>query len=275
MVRREKDFEIGSLLDKSKIHSHLSTSNQGLTIELWDSLPSTNDYLMQQQFTELSARCCLAEQQTQGKGRRGRRWVSPFARNIYLSLLWPFSSTIKTLSMVSLITAIAVVRSLESLNLPTGLGLKWPNDVLWKSKKLAGILIESMDERRGTRPTVIGIGLNVEMPVQVGQQINQAWTDLSTITGKTGLDRNEIAGRLLNELMQNLRLFQDQGFAPFKEAWQALDLTLNKSISIITPTQILQGKGCGINEQGHLLLELEAGEIRAFSSGEVSVSLDL
>lgn len=264
-----------SLLNKDTIQNYLSAANQIIPIEIWDSLPSTNDYLMQQlsDKTKRTPRCCLAERQTRGKGRRGRHWVSPFARNIHLSLLWHFPCDVSELSTISLVAAIAIVRTLQSLGITQTLGLKWPNDVLWQGKKLAGVLIELSGETYDISAAVIGIGLNVDMPNASAQKITQAWTDLSEITEKNQLDRNQIAGRLLNELVNSLKLFQEQGFIPFRETWQSLDLTLNKSISIITPTQILQGIGRGINEQGHIRLELENGDIKAFSSGEVSVAM--
>lgn len=258
-----------SLLDKNKIQPYLSAP---LLIEIYDSLPSTNDYLMGQ-LSSLEPRCCLAERQTQGKGRRGRHWISPFARNIYLSLLWHFPQDLSELSSVSLITSIGIVRVLHSLGISEGLGLKWPNDVLWNYKKLAGALIELSGEAHQSSSAVIGVGLNVNMPAIPGQKITQSWTDLSKITGQPLLNRNQIAGLLLNEILQNLKLFQDKGFSPFIDTWQSLDFTFGKSVSIITPTQILKGIGRGINDKGYILLELETGEIKPFSSGEISVCL--
>ncbi len=271
-----------TLLETAKISSFIKKSQKSQLeqIEIFDSLPSTNDYLLNVKSTNASPeapkknRACFAEKQTQGKSRRGRAWVSPFAKNIYLSLLWHFEKDPSELSGLSLAIAIATVETLHAFGIAQDLGIKWPNDVLWENHKLAGILIELSGEANGVCSAVIGVGLNVNMPNSAlyDRNISQPWTDLQRLTDQK-IDRNKLAGMLLNNLIATAALFQKQGLTAFLPQWQKLDLTLNKPVTIITNTTELEGIGRGINEHGHFLLEIKPGQIKHFASGEVSLRL--
>ncbi|HXH54402.1 MAG TPA: bifunctional biotin--[acetyl-CoA-carboxylase] ligase/biotin operon repressor BirA [Gammaproteobacteria bacterium] len=271
-----------TLLETAKISGFIKKAqqNQVKQIELFDSLPSTNDYLLNLKsataIPEVSKqnRACFAEKQTQGKSRRGRAWVSPFAKNIYLSLLWHFEKDPSELSGLSLAIAIATVETLQAFGITKNLGIKWPNDVLCKNHKLAGILIELSGEANDVCSAVIGVGLNVNMPNSAlyDRNISQPWTDLQRVTDQK-IDRNKLAGMLLNNLIATASLFQKQGLMAFFPQWQKLDLTFNKSVTIITNTTKLQGIGRGINEYGYFLLEIKPGVIKQFASGEVSLRL--
>lgn len=266
-----------TLLDKEALLKQLSPSQLSLlkTIEIFDTLPSTNDYLMTKIHQPLETHpgnwVCLAEHQSQGKGRQGRHWFSPYGKNLYFSILWRFNLEAGELSGLSLATALAVVKTLEQHHIPN-LGVKWPNDILWQSKKLAGILIELSAEAHSVSNAVIGIGINVAMPISLGDTISQPWTDLEQITGHY-IDRNILAGNLLNQLMQTFALFQNQGLSPFINEWQERDLALNQPLTLTTAKGILQGTGRGINDKGHLLIEMKEGHIQTFASGEVSIQV--
>jgi len=267
------------LLQVEKIQKGLTALSQHEIhiIQIFDSIPSTNDYLMQQiPVTATQTICCLSEQQTAGKGRRGQSWVSPFGHNIYLSLLWHFPLELSALSNLSLVVAIAVTRVLQHYAVTEPVGIKWPNDVLWNHQKLCGILIEIKQVAYHQTSMVIGIGLNTHMPQHTTLPISQAWTDLQQITGQLH-DRNEVVSILLNELIATLVLFQAQapgtGFLPFSETWRSLDLAFNKPITLITPTGTLQGMGRGVNSQGQYQVTLESGETQTFSSGHISLRL--
>jgi BirA family biotin operon repressor/biotin-[acetyl-CoA-carboxylase] ligase len=271
-----------ALLETAKLSVFIKKAQQSQLkqIEIFDSLPSTNDYLLNLKSTTASLeaskqnRACFAEKQTQGKGRRERTWVSPFAKNIYLSLLWHFEKDPSELSGLSLAIAVATVETLHAFGFTKDLGIKWPNDVLWKNNKLAGILIELSGEANDVCSAVIGVGLNVNMSNSTlyDRHISQPWTDLQRLTDQK-IDRNKLAGTLLNNLIATASLFQKQGLTAFLPQWQKLDLTFNKLVTIITNTTKLQGTGRGINEQGYFLLEIKPGVIKQFASGEVSLRL--
>lgn len=272
------------LLNKDKILANLFPPfrQEIKAIEIFDALPSTNDYLSAKahhhdHLNDHGNWVCIAESQTQGRGRMGRTWISPFGCNLYLSVLWRLEMDISELSCLSLVTATTLAKTLAHYQLPPGLGLKWPNDILWNGKKLAGILIELSGEAQSPCNAVIGMGVNTSMtslssmPLSPCKNITQPWTDLERIT-HSYIDRNEFTSILLNHLIEALFVFQTKGFEPFKETWEALDVTRDKTVSLSTPTGLVSGQGRGINEQGHLLVESE-NRIQAFASGEVSVRM--
>jgi BirA family biotin operon repressor/biotin-[acetyl-CoA-carboxylase] ligase len=171
------------LLDAQKIQSGLGTSASPVLTRLWldSAVDSTNAEAMRQlQQGPCAGLVCLAEQQTAGRGRRGRSWVSPFASNLYLSVVWEFEGGAASLEGLSLAVGVAVAQGLENCG-AGGIELKWPNDLLHQGRKLGGILIEMVGDAAGSCQVVIGIGINVRMPRQAGEAIDQAWTDLSQI----------------------------------------------------------------------------------------------
>lgn len=277
------------LLDKQKILKNIQAAQRKVLqkFEIFDTLDSTNDYLMQTIRNKHGSHgavsqkkeginpvhACLAERQTAGKGRRGRPWLSPFGTNIYLSLLWQFSKDFSELAGLSLVIAIAVIKALQIYGVPKGLALKWPNDVLWQHKKLAGILIETRGESNVQFNSVIGVGLNVQMPKSLSKLINQPWTDLSQILSKK-IDRNKLCGLLLDQLIMVITQFEHEGLKPFIKQWRQFDITFDQKVAIHTPTHIYSGIARGVDEGGNILLESITGNIQSFSVGEISLRLD-
>lgn len=264
------------LLNKPLIMEQLTEPYQKF-IDLVEILPitaSTNTYLTQSgATTTLQTQICFAEQQTAGRGRRGKTWQSPFGRNIYLSILWHFNKPASQLGCLSLAIGIAVIKALEQYGIKQELMLKWPNDIYWRQRKLVGILVELPKVTQQSCSTVIGVGVNLSMPATAVSAINQPWIDIATITGETPR-RNQLAGLLLEQLLQALNIYQLQGFTPFKSEWQQYDCSLAAEVNIITPTMIIQGIGRGIDENGYFLLEDKTGNLLRFASGEVSLRLN-
>lgn len=165
-----------------------------------------------------------------------------------------------------------MVDALKQYGIKQDLGLKWPNDLLCNHQKIAGILIELSGETHNPCSAVIGIGLNIDMSETNHDTITQPWTDVQSLTQKK-VNRNELVGILLNELIKTFTHFQNHGFSVFIEKWNTLDLLKGKRVSVLTPTTHLHGIAHGINELGHFLVEDEHGSITGFSNGEVSVRL--
>ena len=258
-------------LDEAAIRATFNPQAQRLlgNINILDEIDSTNLYLLQQASTgAASGTACLAEQQHAGRGRHGRTWISPPGGNIYLSLLWRFSMTPTAVGGVSLAVAVAVVRALRAAGL-THTGLKWPNDVLWQGRKLAGILLDMAGEVSGPCHLVAGVGLNVAMPAHAVSAIDQPWVDL-----RTALDplpaRNLLAGLLLQHLLLALHEFQQRGLAPFMQEWEQLDLIKGTRITLNHGGQPVHGVAQGVAADGALNL-LVNGVTRRYYSGEVSL----
>ncbi len=254
------------LLDPDRIKTASGLGSRLTNLEVLLSVDSTNRYLLQQAAAGASGgTVVLAEHQTAGRGRRGRRWESPFGRNIYLSLLWEFDVAVSRLAGLSLAMAIGVVRALEKSGVE-GLGLKWPNDVWWQNRKLAGILLEMRGEVSGPWQVAIGIGLNANMPAAV---IDSSWVDVQTIQG-TGVDRDVLSGLLLAELFAILDQFQSEGLTPLLPEWRTRDVSRNRAIALHFPDRVLHGVARGVNGEGALLLEAD-GIVKPWHAGEVSL----
>lgn len=230
---------------------------------------STNSYLLERSRQgDYSGHACFAECQTEGRGRRGRNWVSPFGGNIYGSLLWRFSTGAMQLGGLSLAVAVAVARTLREIGL-ADIGVKWPNDIIAGERKLAGILLEVVGEAAGPCHVVIGVGINVRMPALAGQEIDQAWTDADTLLGRP-VGRNRLAGLLLSHLISVVREFEADGLAPFLEEWQRMDCFAGREVMLQLPNGTVQGVARGVDAGGALMLAVE-GELRRYHSAEVSL----
>lgn len=241
-------------------------------IDIFDTIDSTNQYLLDKAKTSgKSGAVCLAEYQHSGRGRRGRPWYSPFASNIYFSLLWFFVRDPVELSGLSLAITIAVTRVLKHYGIKEKLAVKWPNDVLWEKQKLAGILLEMLAEPHTGTKVVIGIGLNMTMSNHKEIPIDQPWTDVKNIIGQQ--PRNLFVAALINELVNTLDLFETHGLLPFLSEWESLDITRNQEIALHAGEHITRGIGLGITEKGELLLTDSNNNVQRFLSGEVSLRL--
>jgi BirA family biotin operon repressor/biotin-[acetyl-CoA-carboxylase] ligase len=240
-------------------------------IEVLPTVDSTNRALAVRAAAGApSGTACLAEHQSGGRGRRGRAWVSPYGANLYLSLLWRFQLAPAALGPLSVAVGVMVNEALADLG-AAGVGLKWPNDVLWRGRKLAGVLIEVAGEATGPAQVVIGVGVNAHMPPAAGEGIEQPWVDLRTVLGRP-VDRNLLAARVLARLAAGLERFSREGFAPFREAWDRLDLACGRPVTVVTGDGSVAGRCLGLDDSGALLVET-GGRAGRFLSGEVSLRL--
>ncbi len=240
-------------------------------LEIHDRTASTNQVLLEEGGRLVSGHVCLAESQSAGRGRRGRPWHSPFGRNLYCSMGWCFPETPPGLPALGLAVGVGVARALQSLGVAE-VRLKWPNDVQWRDRKLAGILVEMSGESHGPCRVVVGVGLNIHMPSVSSTAIDQPWVDLATVLG-AGISRNKACARLLDHLVDVLRIFQAHGFAPFVARWRGLDALSGKAVTLDSGGRSLRGVALGIDDQGALLIR-HAGGMRRCVAGEVSIRKD-
>ncbi len=262
------------LLERDAVLAAMTMAAKPLVaeIELHQEIDSSNRYLMDKLSKGLEhGHACMAERQTAGRGRRGRPWVSPFARNIYMSFYWRFEMTPELLSGLGLAIGVGVIRALRRLDIDDA-SLKWPNDILWQGRKLAGILLEMRGESAGPYHVVIGVGLNVDMSrADSSTKIDQPWVDLQHIAAAP-ISRNKIAGILLSELLLVAEQFQQSGLAPFLGEWIAADAYAGKSVVIQQGAETITGYARGVDCNGAVMLETDMG-MRQFHSGEVSLRL--
>jgi BirA family transcriptional regulator, biotin operon repressor / biotin---[acetyl-CoA-carboxylase] ligase len=269
--RLERPLE---LLDENKILANLDEQARSSinSVEIFDQIPSTNSYLVERTLDNTpSGAVCLAEQQTAGKGRRGRHWVSPFGSNIYMSILWRFQASPLAISGLSLAIGVAVIRALKRQYTDI-FHLKWPNDIYYQGKKLGGILVEVSGESDGPCAAVIGLGLNIYLPESEAAEIAQQWTDLTQITGHQQFNRNALASSLLNELLRVITEFENVGIRAYLDEWREYDCLKDKPATLFIGQHGYDGIVKGIDDNGLLLLTRPDGGTQAFASGEVSFS---
>lgn len=261
-------------LSLEKIAYYLSEAYQDLIQRtvIFDSLPSTNTYLLERvKQNDKSVLICLAEKQTMGRGRFNRQWLSSVGCNICLSLLWPAPFSFAACSPLSLVVALAVVRALKISGIDDGIGLKWPNDILWQGKKLAGILLDTHQTSEQLCEVVIGIGLNVGQSQSIQASIPSPITDLFEITGKQ-FDRNQLIAVMIESLLDILVEWTKKGFAIFIPEWLSHDVALNQPIQLLVDGKTLCGIYRGIDfTSGALLLEDAQGVLHHYLSGGVSL----
>lgn len=258
------------LLDPARIGALLPAALAARlgVIEVHWEIDSTSSELMRSAAGRGDLSVCLAEQQTAGRGRRGRAWKSPPLCNVYLSVLKRFGQGMGNLSGLSLAVGVAVVRALESCG-AAGLGLKWPNDVLAPAGKLAGILVELGGEFLGPCHAVIGIGVNLYLPAAVRAAIDQPAADLAGLCTPLPT-RNTVVAALLRELAEVLDQFAQSGFAPLREAFEQRDLLRGCALTLSDAHGSQAGEGAGVDARGALLLR-QGDTIAAFDSAEVTV----
>ena len=258
------------LLDAETIAEALSPAcrNTLKGITVLDKVDSTNTWLGQRND---DPEVCFAEFQSAGRGRRGRAWVSPFAANLYLSMSWRFDEWPPGFTALGMVTAIAAVRALKTLGLED-VRIKWPNDLIAGGRKLGGVLIDIQGEPPGATRAVIGLGLNVRMPVAAAQDIDQPWMDLATLSEGMPPERNAIAAALVESLVSAMQEFETAGFAAFAEDWQALDLVAGKAVALHSHDHTVTGVAAGVDEQGALLLKTPGG-LKRFVSGDLSLRI--
>lgn len=244
---------LNAQLISQQMHHHLDE------IIVFENITSTNQFLLEQLFTD--QRACLANFQTQGKGRQGKSWLSPSNSGLWLSLQW-FESAPPP-STLGLKLALTLV---EILNI-SNLGIKWSNDIVWKEKyKLAGFLIETKQLGKQWK-WIIGLGLNVKMPEN--HNPSQAWTDLYRISGKV-FDRNELAAQILDSFLD---ILSNKDFEINQTVWQKYDVLFQKPVLLSFSNQnSLEGIACGIEENGALKLQID-DQIKTFLSGDISLKM--
>ena len=270
-----------NLLSQAKISAHLAQRNKNNKVEVHPIIDSTNSYLMRNlsnhQLVDNNVadnngleqgQVCLAEYQSDGRGRRGRQWISPFGRHLYLSLYWQLEQGLTGAIGLSLVTALAVSDAIKEL-VGIDVQLKWPNDIYLDGVKLAGVLIELEGQISGPSDSVIGIGLNLCMPKQSASKIDQPWTDLQSHT-ELPIERNLLSAVIIACLTDRLKRHQHSGLIAMIDEWHKQDVYLDKEVRLITGDRTTNGICRGINNQGALLLEVD-GVVQRIYGGEVSL----
>ncbi|MFQ6594147.1 MULTISPECIES: bifunctional biotin--[acetyl-CoA-carboxylase] ligase/biotin operon repressor BirA [Pseudomonas] len=267
---RGRGYQLASPL--AFLNAEEIAANSGSTVwpvYISDSVDSTNaEALRLVDAGSAAPFLVLAEQQTAGRGRRGRKWVSPYAQNLYYSLVLRIEGGLRQLEGLSLVVGLAVMQALREAGVQRA-ALKWPNDVLVEDKKIAGILLELVGDPADICHVVLGIGINVNM--QKAADVDQQWTSVQLETGSS-VDRNHLVARLGLQLQGYLDRHKSLGFSALQEEWEQNHLWQGRAVSLIAGVNQIDGVVLGIDRQGALRLSVDGVE-KTYSGGELSLRL--
>lgn len=255
-------------LDEATVVEALGPVAQHYHFQILDATESTNSVLMH--AAELGApdgSVVCAEYQFAGRGRRGRHWHSVLGGSLTFSVLWRFEEGIAALVGLSLAVGVAMARALNRFS-RFPVKLKWPNDVLVDYRKLAGILVEIQGDIQGPSFAVVGIGLNVRLPSDQRDSIDQAVVDLTEM--QVQVDRNLLLASCLVELKSVMDVMRREGFGGLRAEWEAHHAHAGQPVSLLLPDQqTVTGIARGVDDTGAFILQSDHGGNVVYNSGDI------
>jgi BirA family transcriptional regulator, biotin operon repressor / biotin---[acetyl-CoA-carboxylase] ligase len=243
-------------------------------VEVLFDVDSTNEYLHAAPAPRAGhPRIVFAEIQRSGRGRRGRSWLAPFGSGLTFSIAWSYPDVPAQLSALSLAIGVTVADTLRAEGAREAM-LKWPNDIVWRGRKLGGLLIQLKLEAGGAASVVVGLGLNLSMPEPVRASLATPdatpVADLREAIAGRGPGRNALAGRLVAAMCEGLERFGREGFAPWAARWQELDSLSGLEVRVTRSGGSVEGRALGADHDGALRVEV-GGRVERYYAGDVSL----
>jgi len=258
-------------LDAERLRAALSPAAREsiASLEVHFEIDSTSSELQRRaQAGAAGGAVCFAEAQHGGRGRRGRAWHSPLGANLYFSVLWRFDQGLAALSGLSLVVGVALAQALRGLG--ADIGLKWPNDLMARGRKLGGVLVEVGGEWQGPCHAVVGVGINLRMAASPAA-IDQPWIDLATLLGASMPPRERCAVALLDALLPALSRFAHVGADEFLARFAEFDVLSGRDVEVRAGEREFAARALGIDDQGRLRVVTADGTTELLGSAEVSV----
>ena len=243
----------------------------GRDIRVFEQTTSTNDVI--EKLARDGVRegaVVFAEAQTRGRGRLGRRWISPGRKGLWFSILLRPALRPQEATQLTVASATALRRAIESA---TGLPpeIKWPNDILVGGKKVAGILTELSAELDRVRYVILGIGVDVNLgAAEFPPDLRKLATSLKIESGRA-ISRAELATVILRELDADYARIGDGGFAKVADEWEAHCQTIGRNVTIQIGERKIRGRAESLNDDGALLLRTEHGHLERIIGGDVTL----
>lgn len=241
-------------------------------VEVFEEIDSTNSYLMQQaQPQPGTLRAAATLNQTAGRGRFGKTWLSPPGSGLCLSIAYTFVREPGNLPALTLAIGLGVIKALQACGV-RGVMLKWPNDLVLDGGKLGGILTEA--HATGTRSVsiVTGVGVNIDVGTgfehELGPERTLPVADLNACIAELP-DRDRMTAHLIDAAYSTFAEYEVSGFAPFSRRWPACDWLRGQAVTVDAQQRHLSGVADGIDEEGALLLDVGKGERLRVTSGSV------
>ncbi|HEY2494329.1 MAG TPA: biotin--[acetyl-CoA-carboxylase] ligase [Paenibacillus sp.] len=258
------------LLDTVTLMHNLNTSIMGSRIKVMKSTISTQDQARKMaEDGAAEGTLIIAEEQTDGKGRMGRKWFSPHGKGIWMSLILRPQQPLQFTPQLTLLTGVAVCRAIRKTT-HLDVGIKWPNDLLLNDRKVCGILLESAAEDEIVRYCIAGIGISANLDREdFPEDLENIATSLKIQSG-VAVDRTVLIASIMEELESLYELYRLKGFQPIASLWEASSVTLHHQVVVNTLQGRLEGIARGLDPSGALLIETSSGEIVPVISGDVN-----
>ena len=263
--------ENADLFSKVEIESKIETNWVGRNIIFHKETSSTNiDAKELAEKGEAAGTVVVADMQTAGRGRRGRGWVSPAGKDIYMTVVLRPQCRPEKASVLTLVMALAVLKAVSE-QIPQKCSIKWPNDIVVNGKKICGILTEMSAELDGIHYVVIGTGINVNQEF-LAEEIQETATALRIECGHQ-VNRATLVARTLYYLEKYYAIFEENwDFSGLVNEYNQLLVNRDREVCVLDPKGAYEGTARGINENGELLVERKSdGELVQVYAGEVSV----
>lgn len=257
------------ILSYEEIKEYLNTDFMGRNIHYFNSIDSTNSKAKEIALDEKEGTVLIAEEQTEGKGRMGRSWVSPKGKGIWMSIILKPNVEPMKVPKLTLVGAAAVYKALENMGIKAQ--IKWPNDVLIDGKKICGILTEMSGELNMVNYVIMGIGINVNLDEgDFPEELKDKATSLKISTGKE-ISRKELTANILNEFEKlYLKFKEEDNIEEVLKISRENSILLGEEVRIIRGNNIKIGKAIDINDNGELVVEV-GDKVEKIISGEVSL----
>lgn len=263
--------EAPDLLLPNEIKNYLHTKLLGHNIKYYQEVISTNN-----QAKILAAEgavdgtIVISEQQNGGRGRLSRGWFSPRSQGIWLSIILRPNFLPQEAPKCTLLSAVALVKAIERVA-KIKVGIKWPNDILYSGKKLAGILTEMNAEMDAINYIVIGMGVNVNIQdADIPDELRDIMTSLCLLKGDK-IDRVLLLCAILEELEALYQIALKEGFGTILREWKKYSVTLGQEVRVMGFNNIFTGTAIDIDEAGALLVKLDDGSVKTVLAGDVSI----
>ena len=253
-----------------EVRSRLKTRRIGQTVRSFASLDSTNQYAKKAgEENEPEGLLVIADEQTAGKGRSGRRWTTPPGTTVAMTLLLRPKIAPEHISMVTLVMGMAIAKACRDLY-GVDARIKWPNDIVVSGRKLSGTLTEMSAEMAAVNYIVIGVGINANLR-EFPEEIAQTATSLALELGRD-VNRAELIAAVLDRFEQDYeRFLETEDMSLLKDAYNEMLVNAGRSVKVLEPGKEYTGTALGINELGQLKVRREDETIEKVYAGEVSV----
>jgi BirA family biotin operon repressor/biotin-[acetyl-CoA-carboxylase] ligase len=257
------------LLTPSEVKPLLKTKWMGRTIHHFHSIDSTNlaAYQLALHGAE-EGEIVIAESQKKGRGRLGRKWFSPPLSNLYVSIILRPKIPPHQASLITLMAAVATAGAIQRFSGLQPL-IKWPNDILLKGRKLAGLLNEIHSETDRIHFIILGIGVNLNMDEKMfSKEIRNLATSLKREMGQP-ISRKAFLQALLQELETWYETFLEKGAAPVLRAWRERSQIQGRPVRVTSFGEVLVGTAIDVDSDGALILETKEGERKRILAGDI------